>query len=211
MTDEMKKRIDAVAAFFAASPDFEETTSPMSNGTRTFRYKPTFRKTYHGTYLNEFSILGYERNEPQLWSDSFAMEYAGVSIYPVYRHNGTSADVTVGIDVYHNHATVGYLKGYFSRKKDSRYAAIVAASSPTDYVKDDSYISVGGCGTRAYHGRIAKTAKDRAIANAVAKAIEAARAFVPRDWSGWARDPANYHADTRAEHETWCAERRKTA
>ena len=206
MTEEMKKRVDEVAAFFVSDPDYEEIFGEYPFDGRRFRFLPTYRKTYHGTYLNPFSLIDRVDGKPLLWKDHIAEECAEVRISPVYRHNGTAADVTVGVAVLHCHASVGYLK---SRLYNREYAAIVAAESPTDYVKGDSFISVSDQLVGAFYGKVSKTAKSKAIANVVSKAAYHAMLFEPKDWSSWARNPADYHKDTTAEYSKWHDDRRK--
>lgn len=206
MTDTMKSRIDEVAAFFIANTDYEETSGEYPFDGRRFRFLPTYRRTYHGTYLNPFSLIDHVEGKPYLWTDCIAEECAEVRIFPVYRHNGTAADVTVGVAVHHCHASVDYLKG---RHFNSEYAAIVAAESPTDYVKDNSYLCISASLYGAFYGKISKTAKSKAIANVVAKAAYHAMLFEPKDWSSWSRNPADYHKDTTAEYSKWHEDRRK--
>lgn len=205
ITENLKSRIDTVAAHFAGNPDFEEVRY-LNDTSRSFRYRPTYRKTYLGTYLNEYSLIDPREGKPLLWSDSNAEEYAEVTVYPVYRNNGTEADVSVGIAVYHCHSSVATLKGMYKFSdpdRTRRYAEVVAAESPFDYVAADLCLSPCTGGTRQFKAKIVKTAKGKAIANAVSKAMDCVTSFEPRDWSGMAKNPSDYHADTSKEYSEW--------
>lgn len=169
-------------------------------------YLPSKRRDfYFGTYLNPFSVLPDEKREPgdpYLWSDKTAHEMAEVSVYPVYRRNGTAEDVSVGISVTEWHYGVRPYPAEFERDVDRNgYGEIVRRESPFPYVDHpESLLSVCGSGRSVRVAKLRNTAGAKAVANAVKKAMAAVDAYVPLDHSAFEKDRKDYHPDTTAEY-----------
>ena len=211
MNTELKAKIDEVAEAIQALSGMRESKTYNVKGGRTFIYEPTARQTYHGTYLNPFMVACRKKDEPYLWSDVIAEEKAVISINPLYRHNGTKEDVNVEISVCHWHSQVGEypITKSYDAHVDAEVRRVVAEQSPTDYVKMDKIVCSVSCGRIVFRAKVLATAKERAIHNAVGKAMAAVLSFEPRDHSALAKRREDYHADTRAEHDAWVVGQRE--
>ena len=163
-------------------------------------YTPTRKRTYLGTYLNDFSLLTREEypESPLLWSDAYALEEAEVEVSPVYRHNGTEKNVSIQIVVTFWHSFV--FKSIFSQRdlerRNGKYREIIKHESPTDYIARGYELSPSTCGSSTRIKKFRADASDRVVNNAIEKAIEMLKTFVPRDHSEFEQNPADYHADT---------------
>ena len=159
-------------------------------------------RVYLGTYLNEFSI-NEKRHGEYLWIDEWADDYASINISPVYRHNGTNADVSVEITVSENKSKVSpdptrwdnVLSHSIGRRE--KYIQIVKDESPFNYMEEENPITVSRYGNTTRIAKLSSTAGDRSILNAVNKAIDMANAYTPADWSSYEKDPKDYHKDTQ--------------
>lgn len=182
-----------------------------SNGNRKFRYTPTFRKTYHGTYLNPYSLpyKGDPADKPLRWSDEFATEEAYIIVGPLYRHNGTAEDVNAKLWVSHSHATISEHKecAIVGSERDADFIKAIKEQSPTDYLAKRQFVS--GYGKTAFSTRISGKAGAKAINNAVEKAMSAVREFVPYDHSALALNPSDYHESTDAVCNAWIKARKE--
>lgn len=168
-------------------------------------YTPTRRQTYLGTYLNDYSLLKREEyaESPLLWSDAYALEEAEVEVSPVYRHNGTDKNVSIQIVVTFWHSSVDKMTITQSdlEMRYGKYREIIENESPTDYIARGYYLSPGTCGSSTRIKKFRADASDRVVNNAIEKAMEMLKTFVPRDHSAFEQNPADYHADTSKEYQ----------
>ena len=175
-------------------------------------YTPTRKRTYLGTYLNEFSLSTRERypESPLLWSDAYALEEAEVEVSSVYRHNGTEKNVSIQIVVSFQHSTV---KKMTITQRDlerwnGKHREIIKNESPTDYIARGYYLSPFTYGSSTRIKKFRADASDRVVNNAIEKAMETLKTFVPRDHSEYEQNPADYHADTTEEYQAYCRKQR---
>lgn len=156
----------------------------------------TERYTYFGTYLNPFSIDS-KRNGEYLWTDDTIDEFVEIKIYPVYRHNGTKEDVSIGIDVIERHGNISIFKSKWkSELKNPKLVQIVKDEAPFNYLEEEEPLSVQNFSSGERVAKLSPKAGKRSIENAVNKAIELAKRFQPKDWSSFEKDPKDYHKDT---------------
>lgn len=216
MKAELRAKIDEIAAKVATIQGMKETpyASDSAAGIRRFTYEPTSRYTYHGTYLNPFSVSCHKEGEPYLWTDEIGEERAVLSIAPLYRHNGTKEDVNVEVAVTHWHSQVEVLpiSKWHNVEVEAEMRRIVSEQSPTDYMKDGYRVCSSTGGKRVFHQKVLATAKERAIQNALNKAMPFILSFVPRDHSAFVKRREDYPASTKQEHDDWAvAQRNKVA
>lgn len=100
MNEQLKAKIEEVAnAFREAGMSDLPYVNNVNGGTHLY-LKETARTTYPGTYLNQFSVIGGKVDPCPLRTDEIATEKAEAVIEPVYRHNGSAEDVSIGIWFY---------------------------------------------------------------------------------------------------------------
>lgn len=199
MNSEMAERIEGIAALFEArglvrvghpADDSIDLTDPARR-----------RRVYLGTYLNPFSVGRAGDGLPLLWTDEWSDERPGVRIAPVYRHNGTAADVSVEVGYREWRGAVRvWRERWHWLRRDAEYARIVREQAPFYYLDEAEPVSSMECGRGRRIAKLGPAAGARAIGNAVEKALEAVATFRPDDWSRFARDPADYHRDTSADY-----------
>lgn len=208
-TEAVNKRILEIREIFMAKGLVPEGyyTQNCPN-LKSLVYTPTRKRTYLGTYLNEFSLWTREAypESPLLWADAYALEDAEVEVSPVYRHNGTEKNVSIQIVVSFHHSTVN--KMTITQRElerwDGKYREIIKNESPTDYIARGYYLSPYTCGSSTRIKKFRADASDRVVNNAIEKVMEMLKTFVPRDHSEFEQNPADYHADTSKEYQEFC-------
>jgi len=207
MNEQLKAKIKEVAdAFRSAGLVDRGHPNYDALGEVHLYLKETSRETYLGTYLNMFSVIDGKVEPCPLWSDETVEEKAEVVVGPVYRHNGSAEDVSVGVWFYPWHASVRPWPQKFKYEIENKpaYVKYVKEHSPFNYLDHpETLVSSSGWSKGERTAKFSKTAGKRAIANAVEKTMALVRTFVPVDHSKWAKDPKDYHADTTAEHNEW--------
>lgn len=211
MRAELRAKIDEIAAKVATIQGMKEIPQSPSSEGRYFVYEPTSRMSYHGTYLNPFSVSCHKDGEPYLWKDEVAEERAVLWVGPLWRHNGTKEDVNIEVAVTHWHSLVEELpiSKWHNVEVEAEMRRIVSEQSPTDYMRDGFRVCVSTCGNRMFRTKVLATAKERAIQNAVDKAMSVILSFVPRDHSALAKRHEDYHKDTTDEHNRYIEELRE--
>ena len=204
-TEEVNKRILEIREIFMSNglvPDGYYTQNCPNM--KSLVYTPTRKRTYLGTYLNEFSLLTREKypGSPLLWSDAYAIEDAEVEVSPVYRNNGTDKNVSIQIVVYFHHSTVKKMT-ITQRDLDLwnlNLREIIKNESPTDYIARGYDLSPFTCGSSTRIKKFRADESYRVVNNAIEKAMEMLKTFVPRDHSEFEQNPSDYHADTSKEY-----------
>lgn len=194
--------IEKIAGIFASKGLVREDSM---NGVVCLVDPSTRKKTYLGTYLNPFCLIGHEDGEPYLWTDELAKEDAWVSISPVYRHNGTAQNVSIQICVTFAHSSVYKAPIHANDLRNPLFVEMVKKESPTDYIARGYKLSASMCGEGTRIAKFRHDASDRVIGNAVNKAMEFIKTFVPRDNSQWEQSREDYHSDTSSEYRAYKA------
>lgn len=213
MTTELEKKIEEVAAE-PEKAGLEKTRSGWGpDGSYCFKFTVPSkrRRVYLGTYLNPFSVCGWDGKSPLLWSDEWTAELPEATVDAVYRHNGSKDDKSVAVRFTGWHTSVRPFptKWDYERENKPEYCRVVREEAPFYYVDEKEPLSVCVSGTEIRLAKLGLKAGKKAIANAVAKALEAVEGYEPLDHSAYAKDPKDYHADTTAEYRKWQDEERK--
>lgn len=131
---------------------------------------------YLGTFVNRFSL----KDPIPLWSNEFAHSYKFICVSEVYRHNGTSSNVSLRLSVC---------------KMDSKV-------QPRYYKDEDGHEWCGG-GSRMIEGeeirKFKPSVSDKVLTRILDKADEVIEATVVTDPSIWEKDAKDFHPSTEKE------------
>lgn len=192
MNERLKAKIEEAAnAFREAGMSDLPYVNNVNGGTHLY-LKGTARTTYPGTYLNQFSVIDGKVDPCPLRTDEIATEKAEAVIEPVYRHNGSAEDVSIGIWFYPWHASVRPWPQKFQYEIENKpaYAQYVKEHAPFNYLDHpETFVFSSGCSKGERTAKFSKTAGKRAIANAVEKTMSLVRAFVPSTIRNGPRTP----------------------
>ena len=211
VNENTRKKIEEIVDLFKKQGWKPKTKYQPANGACLIR-DDLYKEFYLGTFLNSFSAMHWKEGDLLLWSDQKAYEYAAIEVKPVYRHNGTSEDVSIEISVHfcHDNVKVWPKKFDFDSTKSQEYVDLVKRLAPMNYLeKPETWTFNVGYSKPERVAKLRNTAKDRAINNAIKKAIDMASTFQPNDWSSFVKDRKDYHVDNTEEYNAWLAKQKQ--